>query len=116
MGSSPERATQSIKTGLTGPQAQRRISVDGVAEWLHPLFQNRFGELACAAQDERAKILVPVSFWRGRPGPYPGLQLVKVAQGNTALVNAFQNMMPDGAGKISELNLRQWNPSRIWSV
>lgn len=79
---------------------------------LHPLLEHGLGKLVCTAEDERAKILVPVALRGNGRGLYPCLKRHQVRYRNAPLFYSLQKVLPKRPRLISELNLRQSRPPR----
>jgi hypothetical protein len=75
-------------------------SMEDVSEWLHALLQNRFRERTCAAQNEGAEVLVPVTRRRHRTCLNPFLQRQQINNRDPPLIDSLQQMMPNPTRQV----------------
>src|SRR5579862_6922546 len=91
---------------------RRPPSFDRVSERLHPLLQESLRKPSRPAQDERAKVLVPIAVWRDWACAHPRLEGQKITDRDTPFLDPLQQVMPDAARQFRKLNLRQSSSSR----
>src|SRR5579863_5137760 len=96
----------------SSPADDNRRSRDRVSEGLHTLFKNSLRELSRPANKERAKVFVPVPVGSYRTSANPRLESEQIANRDAPFIDSLQQVVPDAAGKIRKLNLRQLKPSR----
>ena len=96
-----------VEPGSPWDKGPLRRLVDRISERLHSLLQDRLRVFTGAVELERAEVFVPIAFGRDRACSDPSLEGQEVVHGYSPFVNSLEEMLPDGAGQISELNLRQ---------
>ena len=98
--------------GGVGFEAGQSTSSERIPKRLHAFFKNRLWKLVGAAKNKGTEVLIPIPWWSDRTRLDPFLKRQQISDGDAPLIDSLEDVLPEWSRETSELNLRQWNPSR----